>query len=245
MADSTQRRRFISPAGLFLVLLCFFLPFFSVSCSSGFGELSVTATGMDQVFNGRPDYSGYQPTAARTRDAEVGVSPLLVIALVAIVAGIGLGLGLPKPLARWAAGAGASLLALLLIVVNQIALHSRVNQELDTAAEGLGDNPFAASFRPMITVSDGAGFWIAVVLLLALVGYNVVEVAWQRSPNRRPRFLAGGASSQSPYPSGGRPAPPPPGQAPPGQWYPPGTTPRQPFPPGQWYPPAPGTRDPQ
>ena len=35
MLDSPQRRRFISPAVLLAVLLCFFLPFFSVSCSSG------------------------------------------------------------------------------------------------------------------------------------------------------------------------------------------------------------------
>jgi hypothetical protein len=61
MLDAPQRRRFVSPAVLLAVLLCFFLPFASVSCSSGVGQMKATVTGMDQVFGGESDYTGFRP----------------------------------------------------------------------------------------------------------------------------------------------------------------------------------------
>jgi hypothetical protein len=69
----SQRRRLVSPALLLAVLLCFFLPFFSVS-SSGVGQMKATVTGMDQVFGGEPEYTGFRVLG---RDDAAGACPRL------------------------------------------------------------------------------------------------------------------------------------------------------------------------
>ena len=104
------RRRLISPALLLAVLLCFFLPFFSVSCSSGVAQMKATVTGMDQVLGGEPEYTGFRPPPAAQGATAVPeessrVSPPAVVGFVAILLGIGVGLGLPRPKARWLSGA--------------------------------------------------------------------------------------------------------------------------------------------
>src|SRR5206468_1772779 len=123
MHDAPPQRRFISPVLLMAVMLCFFLPFFSVSCSSGVGQMQATVTGMDQVVGGEPEYSGFRPpptSGAVTAQGKSQISPTALIALAAIIVGGGLGLGLPRPGARWISGAVASGIALIAVVVNQV-----------------------------------------------------------------------------------------------------------------------------
>ena len=197
MPVAPQRRRFVSPAVLLAVMLCFFLPFFSVSCSSGVAQMKITVTGMDQVVGGEPEYSGFRPpqTGADApaadapaadgpaADAEQSrVSPAAVIGFVAILVGIGLGLGLPRPRARWIAGAVASGVAFVAILVNQMLIHRRAQEALDQAAatfrDQLGSNPIFGQSLPVpaLEVADEPGFWLVTVLLGLVVAYNVVEV---------------------------------------------------------------------
>jgi len=149
MYNAVQQRRFISPVLLLAVLLCFFLPFFSVSCSSGLGQMKGTVTGMDQVVGGEPEYSGFRPpptgSAVTAQEQKSQISPTALVAVAAIVVGGGLGLGLPRPGARWISGAVASGIAFVAVVVNQVMIHRRAQEALDQAAstwrEQLAANP--------------------------------------------------------------------------------------------------------
>ncbi len=212
MLDTSQRRRFISPAVLLAVLLCFFLPFFSVSCSSGVAEMKATVSGMDQVFGGEPAYSGFRPppaseSATAADEQKSQISPWALIGFAAIVVGVGLGLGLPRPRARWISGAVASGIALVAVVVNQVMIHRRAKEALNQAAstfrDQLGNNPiFGQSIPvPALELGDEPGFWIVTVLLGLAVVYNVYEVVvLQRGPNRLPRLAADGAGAPQPPP---------------------------------------------
>jgi hypothetical protein len=125
MLDVSQRRRLVSPALLLAALLCFFLPFFSVSCTSGAGQMKATVTGMDQVFGGEPEYTGFRPPPSATGGIAAGgenngVSPSALVGFAAIIVGIGVGVGLPRPRDRWVSGAVASGIALVGVVVNQM-----------------------------------------------------------------------------------------------------------------------------
>jgi Protein of unknown function (DUF2510) len=212
MLDAPQRRRFISPAVLLAVLLCFFLPFFSVSCSSGVGQMKATVSGMDQVLGGEPEYSGFRPppigedaTAADEQKSQI--SPAALIGFAAIIIGVGLGLGLPRPRARWISGAAASGIALVAVVVNQVMIHRRAKEGLDQAAstfrDQLGNNPIFGQSIPMpaFELIDESGFWVVTVLLGLVVAYNVFEVVvLQRGPNGLSRLAADGAGAPQPPP---------------------------------------------
>jgi hypothetical protein len=229
MHDLPQRRRFISPALLLAILLCFFLPFFSVSCSSGVGQMKATVTGMDQVFGGEPEYSGFRPPptgdAVKGQEEKSQISPTALTGFAAIVVGVGLGLGLPRPRARWISGAVASGIALVAVVVNQVMIHRRAQDALDQAASSwrdqLADNPIFGQSIPMpaLELGDESGFWVVTGLLGLVVAYNVFEIVLlQRRPNQLPRLAAGGAGVPVPPP-----LPPMSGSAP---GWPPGPLPR-------------------
>lgn len=225
MHDAPQQRRFISPVLLLAVLLCFFLSFFSVSCSSGVAQMKATVTGMDQVLGGEPEYSGFRPpptgdgvTAANENKSQI--SPMALTGFAAIIVGVGLGLGLPRPRARWISGAVASGIGLVAVVINQVMIHQRAREALDHAASSMRDqlanNPiFGQSIpTPALELSDEPGFWVVTVLLGLVVAYNVFEVVvLQRRPNRLPRLAAGGTGGPVPPPlppmSGSAPGWPP------------------------------------
>jgi hypothetical protein len=217
--DVSQRRRLVSPALLLAVLLCFFLPFFSVSCTSGVGQMKATVTGMDQVFGGEPEYMGFRPPPSATGGIAAGgenngVSPSTLVGFAAIVVGIGVGLGLPRARDRWVSGAVASGIALVGVVVNQMLVHDRAREGLDRAESTfrsqLGDNPiFGQSFPvPVFDLEDEFGFWVVTTLLGLVLAYNVWElVALQRLSNRGSAPLSSANSAEPGWPQG----PPPQG----------------------------------
>lgn len=224
MLDAPQhglrRRRFVSPAVLLAVLLCFLLPFFSVSCSSGVGQMKATVTGMDQVFGGEPEYSGFRPPPAGEDATGAGeensrFSPWALTGFAAIVCGIGLGLGLPRPRARWTAGAVASGIALGVVVVNQVMVHGRAQEALDKAEstfrEQLGSTPIFGQSIPMpvLELDDEPGFWVVSVLLGLVVAYNVVEIVVLQRGAEPPPLTGGttGTRQPPPLPSGNGAAP--------------------------------------
>jgi hypothetical protein len=228
MPDAPQRRRFISPAMLLAVLLCFFLPFFSVSCTAGVGQMQATVTGMDQVFGGEPEYSGFRPPAAAGAAADEEssqVSPLALTGFATIVVGIGLGLGLPRPRVRWVSGAVASGIALVAVVVNQVMVHARAQEALDGAESSFRDQLGSSSIfgqaipMPALELHDEPGFWIVTVLLGLVLAYNVYELAVHHP---RTTATVPGSPIPPPYPQAappgyppGHPQLPPPGYPPP------------------------------
>lgn len=206
MLDAPQRRRFISPALLLAVLLCFFMPFFSVSCSAGVGQMRATVSGMDQVFGGEPEYTGFRPppTAQGTTAADEQtsrISPPALVGFAATVVGIGVGLGLPRPRARRVAGAAASGVALVAVVVNQVMVHDRAQEVLDQVESSfrsqLGNNSIFGQSIPMpvFELDDEPGFWVVTVLLAVVLAYNVYEVVVFRRGSNRPGVPANGADA--------------------------------------------------
>lgn len=225
MSDTPWPRRLISPVGSFFVLLCFFLPFFTVSVHFGFGGVEATYSGMDLVFNGRPDLSGLGASEATSRDLDelrAGVSPFAALAVVSLCVGIGLSLGLPSALARWRAGASAGALAWANIVVNQVWIHSEADRGL---REELAADPLLIGFAGVSyeTMTE-SGFWVTILPLTGVIIYHVVEIIVN--------WVARLAAPHHPPPHG----PPPPGP-PPGSW--PGQQP-PPQPPPHGYPTPPG-----
>jgi hypothetical protein len=214
MLDVSQRRRLVSPALLLAALLCFFLPFFSVSCTSGVGQMKATVTGMDQVFGGEPEYTGFRPPPSATGGIAAGgenngVSPSALVGFAAIVVGIGVGLGLPRARDRWVSGAVDSGIALVGVVVNQTLVHDRAREGLDRAESTfrsqLGDNPiFGQSFpMPVFDLEDEFGFWVVTMLLGLVLAYNVWElVALQRLSNRGSAPLSSANSAEPGWPQG-------------------------------------------
>ena len=186
MSDASQRRRFVSPALLLAILLCFFMPFFSVSCTAGVGQMKATVTGMDQVVGGKPEYSGFRPpptAQGTTASAEQNsrVSPSALVGFATIVVGIGVGLGLPRARARWMAGAAMSGIALVAVVVNQVMVHDRAEEALGQVESSfrsqLGNNPiFGRSIpTPCSSSMTSPGSGLSRVLLAVVLAYNVYE----------------------------------------------------------------------
>ncbi|MBL8925963.1 MAG: hypothetical protein JNM77_06960 [Pseudonocardia sp.] len=216
MPDAPQRRRFVSPALLLAILLCFFLPFFSVSCTAGVGQMRATVTGMDQVFGGEPEYTGFRPPPTAQGTTAVAeqnsrVSPPALIGFAAIVVGIGVGLGLPRARARWMAGAATSGIALVAVVVNQVMAHDRAQEALGGVGSSfrsqLGNNPIFGRSIPtsMFELDDESGFWVVTVLLAVVLAYNVYEVVVSRRGSNRPELAAGCAGvPQTPPVQSGR-----------------------------------------
>ena len=211
MHDTPRQRRFISPVLLLAILLCFFLPFFSVSCGSGVAQMKATVTGMDQVLGGEPEYSGFRPPptgdGVTAQEQKTQISPTALTGFAAIIVGVGLGLGLPRPRARWISGTVASGIALVAVVINQVMIHQRAQEALDQAASSLRDqlanNPiFGQSIpTPALELSDEPGFWTVTVLLGLAITYNMFEVVvLKRRPSQPPRLAAAGAGAPVPPP---------------------------------------------
>ena len=171
-----------------------------------------SVTGMDQVFGGEPEYSGFRPPAGSdataAADEKTQFSPPALVGFAAIIIGVGLGVGRRgQPRARWISGAVASGIALTAVVVNQVMIHRRVQEALDHAASSFRSQAasvpmFGLSIPvPAFELGDEPGFWVVTVLLGLVVGYNLFEaVALQRRPNQLPSFASDGTGAPETVP---------------------------------------------
>ncbi|HEU5161324.1 MAG TPA: hypothetical protein VFU43_30305 [Streptosporangiaceae bacterium] len=202
---------FVRPAGLLLALMCFTLPFLAVSCDTPVGGVSAEYAGVDFVFGGEPSLTGSAADEATSgeeggdesatdEDGRVDPQPLAVLAFVSIIGGLVLSV-LPRLRAHTLANLGAGVTMSLLLVANQIVLHDAAVNEL---AES--DEIFAARAAEM--VGTRYGFWLTLMLLLAVVGYSVVELLRERGRFPRAGALSGGYPPPPPPPRGGAPAGP-------------------------------------
>src|SRR5690606_13558765 len=192
-------RRFASPGALAFVLLCFFLPFLGVSCESPMGSVQAQVSGWDMVVGGEPSVSGtgafakgeemdasQMPPETLTEDGEPieTFSPLMLLSVLAIVAGIIVGSIPAKPFVRAVGVASASGLGLLLSLINvSVALADVPSQE--------------SEYGVVVSAGTRAGFWITSLLLMAVVGFAVFEMVVSRRP----------APAARPHPAARRPLP--------------------------------------
>jgi hypothetical protein len=180
--------RWLSPAGFLLVAVCFLLPFVAVACDApgGFGRVepggTTTYTGFDLVTGGEPDVTAdrLRPPAAR-RDDRLGPQPLAIAVIVLVAAGVVSAVALPRRRSRRAAGAALAAVAALLLVANQATvvalLAARLREQLTV--------PMPAEREAGDFVKSQNGFWLALILLVALAAANAIGLARRRQLWRR------------------------------------------------------------
>ena len=196
---SSWPKRLISPSGIAFVVLCFFFPFFSVSCSGVLGSLEVSYSGMALAFDGAPHINGTladELGPGDLQELEVGVVPALLISLVTLIAGGVLSGVLPGRVARSASGLSAAALTLVLVVVNQVGMHSGFQEEVQAE---VGE---AYTQYGHLEATAGLGFWLVCVGLFGVLLYNAVDLSLYRRGPVPGTVTAGG------MPPGGPPAPP-------------------------------------
>ncbi|WP_116244302.1 hypothetical protein [Nocardiopsis sp. FIRDI 009] len=234
MSPTSWPRRLISPSGLAFVLLCFFMPFFTVSCSGAMGDLAITYSGYDLAFNGLPSVDGSfagEFSDADREDLRSGVQVLALIPLILVVAGAATSAVLPRPFPRSVAAAAAAGLALVLVVVNQMVTHAGAREEMSSEAE-------VDASMATIQTTAGVGFWFTFLVLLGVTVFSTVEIVLNR---RRASGPSAGAPLGATAPQGTVGPPPiaPTQWGPSGDGVPPGPVPGR-VPPG--FPEAPGQR---
>jgi hypothetical protein len=193
-------RKLLSPVGFLFVAVCFLLPFATVSCSTlETGRTWATYTGVDLAARQQasdvhlsdevrklndpniPDDPGGKQNEIDV-DGPVSAQPLMVAALVVAIAGIFLG-WLRRPWPRALATAGAALIAAILLAgAELIALHAIRTLYLDAL---LRYNAYpGVTQSPPMDVQPRYGFWLALLLCLALAGFNGVTLLRLSRGNR-------------------------------------------------------------
>lgn len=195
-SDQALWRKLLSPSGFLLVLLCFALPFVTVSCDHPAGTVTLDYTGGDLLLGGEPSVSGL-PRSAPTPDGVFADAQLF--AFLAFFAGfVGLCAGFAWLWrARFLAGLGAAGLAAMFLVANQFTVVRRISDEIEAAG------PFSPGAADEM-VATRYGFWLALALLGLLVGYHLFEVATGRSGPGGPRCDAFPGEPQRTLPLDGR-----------------------------------------
>lgn len=189
-------RKALSPALFAVVVMCFFLPFFTVACSAGdlgqlgeqlggefdlpaSEELEQTVTGWDLVI-GNTEQAAEQTAEEAPVDAETGGGPdvYAVVAFAAAALGIGLSF-LRRPLGPILA-VGLGLLGAIFLFL----LKSRL------------DGQIPAQARAFIEVRAEYGFWLALLFFLGAAGWGVFRLVTDREPApAAPTEFEGGATS--------------------------------------------------
>lgn len=178
-----RTRRLLSPAGFILVILCFLFPFIAVSCQSPVGSVSVEYSGNSLAFGGQPSIS----TSEGDVPHESGVppatpQPLALLAYLLTLAGLFTGL-IPSVRARLRTTAIIAGTATLFVIINETAVYNRIVSQLagrsgSQFGSDLGSLPTAAASN---LVHTQAGFWLAMLLLLAITTLNIVELVRTRA----------------------------------------------------------------
>ncbi|MFC4044874.1 Hsp70 family protein [Dactylosporangium siamense] len=176
------RRRWRSPATALLVLLCFALPFATVSCGlpSGYGRAktggSTQYTGFDLATGGAPDVGPADQVlpAGEQREDRLAPQPAYVAALLllaAVVAAAGLG----SDRRRRTVTAGLAVVAAATLGAGQAAVTDRL------AAAVLAQSRPPDGKTVDDVIGTGTGFWLSVTLLTLLA---LANLAARRAPEK-------------------------------------------------------------
>ncbi len=191
MSDQALWRKLLSPGGFLLVLLCFALPFVTVSCDHPAGTVALDYTGGDLLLGGEPTVSGLPRNASKPDGVFADAQLFAFFAFFAGFAGLCAGFAWLWQ-ARYLAGLGAAGLAALFLVANQFTVVRRIRDEIEASS------PFSPGAADHM-VATRYGFWLALTLLGLLVGYHVFEVVSRREkpsigPHRQRDTLELGSS---------------------------------------------------
>ncbi|HWC31951.1 MAG TPA: hypothetical protein VG709_02365 [Actinomycetota bacterium] len=172
--------RWLSPGMFGVVLISLALPFASVSCSSGEGDIELlTVRGFHLVTGSGPEVN---PAVARAADDEAlvaaaDIGPQPFAALAALAAGAGLGLGFARPARARLVATVSAAVGTASVAIASLRLEVRLTNALagqDAAAQGA------------VAVDRERGFWVALIAF-AVAGMTAgVAYAAQRPSIARP-----------------------------------------------------------
>jgi len=185
-SSAPRTRRLLSPAGFVLVIFCFLFPFVAVSCQSPVGSVSVQYSGNDLAFGGRPSISTSDGAVPRESDVPPATpQPLALFAYLLTIAGLFTAL-IPSLRVRLRTTAIIAGAATLFVIINETAVYNHIVSQL----AGRSGNRFDSGLDGLRTdaadnlVHTQAGFWLAMLLLLAITTLNIVELVRTRAaPN--------------------------------------------------------------
>jgi len=171
---AAQQRTLWSKIGKFVtafVLVCFFLPFFGVSCD---GMDVITISGADMVGGCKPggliaaaeEDGKVQGGSLETKVEKVDVEPFAIGALVLCLAILVLSFLATKGAIR------GSLIAAVLAIGMLIALYAKIGGEMRDAVEKESKNMSEGRMTKDVKVSAGGrmGLWIVGLGLLSVIG---------------------------------------------------------------------------
>jgi actin-like ATPase involved in cell morphogenesis len=181
-----RRRRWANPVTLGLALLCFLLPFATVSCglSDGYGRAkpggTTTYTGLDLALGGQPDVPTDQLRPADPAHPDrLPPQPLLLGTVLATAAALVLAIVLSAPgKGRRAVAILATVAALLLLAGQAVA-----TETLTTRVQAQSTIPTGKTARDFVGTSFG--FWFVLLLLLGILAGNLTA-AWRGRRRRAP-----------------------------------------------------------
>jgi hypothetical protein len=186
------------------------------------GRDLVTYSGVDMLTGGNPTAATSIPgcdtgsasssssaSATVSKDAGIGVQPLMVVALVLIV--VGLLASLLRAPARAVIAGSAALVAAVLIVINNAMVHTPILSKLTSSAGGASAPSLGLTgglgLVNFFSIHAAIGFILVLVALVLALAANAVELA--RGSGLR---LSSGASDwRAPPPGGPGATHPPPG----------------------------------
>jgi hypothetical protein len=180
-----RRRRWANPVTLALALLCFLLPFATVSCGlpDGYGRAktggTTTYTGVDLVLGGQPDVPTDQLRPADPAHPDrLPPQPLLLGTVLAMAAALVLAIVFSAPgRGRRAVAILATLAALLLVAGQALAIET-----LTTRVQAQSAIPAGKTARDFVGTSFG--FWFVLLLLLGALAGNLIA-AWRAGARKR------------------------------------------------------------
>ena len=181
MNHPTLLGKLLSPAGFGLVVLMFFLPFVAISCGTDQHRVTATFNGLDMVNGNGPVYSGPDIEAGDQADLDQAFKdqydnePLALLAAVVILGGM-VTVFIGNRRTRHLAGVGLAGLATGLLLAAEIRAIGRLNHVQITDQDGRVVDLSPVYARPQI------GFYLAVVLLLALVVGHAVALFRPAAP---------------------------------------------------------------
>lgn len=181
-------KRLISPSGFVLAMLCFALPFLTVSCEGPTGRISAVYSGFTLAFGGSPHVTtsgiGADATNPPAHFPVAGVQPMALLAVLSVVVGaVAIFVAKPQLHALTSAIAGGA--GIVLLITNQFVVSVEAVHRLEQG--GIPDGIAGGM------VETGNGFWVTVLILLGVSGYNGFELGRGRTtqPPQAPNFDQG------------------------------------------------------
>jgi len=154
MENIQKKAHIISSSSFVLILIFCLLPFISVQCS---GQKIVEATGVELL-------TGNYSFADNSMDKKKETNPFMILVVLSIFAGIVLSIAFKDKAKKYKISviSSAAIIAISLILMQLYISH-------DIKSQSKQDDELAAAMSSMITVNYEIGYWLCLLLPIALI----------------------------------------------------------------------------